>query len=29
VNRVSLVNNGNSTSKQNSSYFSCCSWIWF
>ncbi|WJX75054.1 Ras-related protein RABA5e [Trifolium repens] len=25
VNRVSLVNNGNSTSKQNSSYFSCCS----
>ncbi|KAH1127359.1 hypothetical protein GYH30_016086 [Glycine max] len=25
VNRVSLVNNGASTSKQNQPYFSCCS----
>jgi Ras-related protein Rab-11A len=25
VNRVSLVNNGNSTSKQSKGYFSCCS----
>ncbi|CAI8591658.1 unnamed protein product [Vicia faba] len=25
VDRVSLVNNGNSTTKKNSSYFSCCS----
>ncbi|KAL1323219.1 hypothetical protein HN51_068286 [Arachis hypogaea] len=25
VNRVSLVNNGDATSKQNQSYFSCCS----